>query len=568
MFKNQPTGLYILSLANTGERFGYYTMLAVLVLFLKSKFGLDEAVVGQIYGLFLGVSYFLPMFGGALADRWSYNKCVILGMTIMAVGYLVIALPSGFRSDEAITMLIVGLGLIAVGTGLFKGNIQVLIGDLYNEPRYKQQRDNGFNIFYMIFNLGALFAPMMATWLSEYSLAANGFIYNGAIPGICNAVLAGNALSAEQLAIVQQYAGSANLTEWCTAYMDALSTGYGYTFAVAFASVILSYLIYAIGHRTFKHVCIDRGGSKKSAAAATAYPELTPEQTRSRMVALFLVFGVVIFFWMIYMQNGATLTLFAENCTASECGGATRIGFNVWALLVIAVGVFALFGIFQNKTAKSRIIAGIILAACVGVIAWIYSQTPNPVTAIQPQIYQQFDPFYVVAFTPVFLAIFTWLGKRGKEPSAPRKIGYGMVMLGVAFVVMIFASLGCTVNANGQVSGSASPNWLMLTYLIMVISELLLQPIGASFVTQVAPPKYKGAMMGCWFLAAAVGNYLTSIPMLLWGKVSMPVLWAILVGLCLLAAGFIFSIMKRLEAVTSESTAPAEEATSIEAEMA
>ncbi len=560
--------MFILSLANTGERFGYYTMIAVLVLYLKAKFGFDEGVVGQFYGLFLGVSYFLPMFGGMIADRWSYNKSVILGMAIMGAGYLVIALPNGFRSGEAVTMLIVGLALVAIGTGLFKGNIQVLIGDLYNDPKYAQQRDNGFNIFYMIFNLGALFAPMMATWLSEYSLSAQGFVYNGALPGICNAVIAGETLEPEKMAILAQFAGAANPAEWCAQYMDALSTGYGYTFGVAFVSVVVSYLIYALGHRTFKHVCIDRGGKKKDAQAAAAYPELTPEQTRSRIVALMLVFGVVIFFWMIYMQNGATLTLFAENCTASECYGATRIGFNVWALLVFAVGVFALFGIFDNKSKRGRWVSGLVLLACAGVIAWIYSITPNPLTAIQPQIYQQFDPFYVVAFTPVFLAFFTWLGKRGKEPSAPRKIGYGMVMLGVAFVVMIFASFGCSVDQYGNVSGSASPNWLMLTYLIMVISELLLQPIGASFVTQVAPPKYKGAMMGFWFLGAAIGNYLTSIPMLLWGKVSMPVLWGILVALCLLAALFMFSIMKRLEAVTSGDTPSPSDPDTIEAEMA
>ena len=194
-----------------------------------------------------------------------------------------------------------------------------------------------------------------------------------------------------------------------------------------------------------------------------------------------------------------------------------------------------------------------ILAAVAGLLVYFYSSTPAIVDGIQPQQYQQFNPFYVVALTPVSLAIFGWLAKRKKEPSAPRKIGYGMVLAGVAYGVMLIGSLSI-VGTNAAVS----PDWLISTYLLLTFAELLLSPMGISFVSKVAPPKLKGSMMGGWFAATALGNYLVSIPMLLWGKIPVWTLWGILIIICLCAAGFIFSIMKKLEAATAD--APAEPA--------
>jgi len=269
------------------------------------------------------------------------------------------------------------------------------------------------------------------------------------------------------------------------------------------------------------------------------------------VVALLLVFAVVIFFWMVFHQNGATLTEFAKSCTSPEASGWTRIGFNVWALLSIAVGVYAAFNLFQSKGTLSRVIS----VAIIGLVGWalwyFYSVTPDPLTGIQPQEYQQFNPFYVVALTPFSLAFFGWLAKRKSEPSAPRKIGYGMIMAAVAYGVMLVGSLAIT-----GTSASVSPNWLISTYLLLTFAELLLSPMGISFVSKVAPPKLKGSMMGGWFAATAVGNYLVSIPMLLWGKISTAMLWGILVAICLVSAAFIFSIMKKLEAATSDSPAP------------
>lgn len=555
MFKNQPSGLYVLALANTGERFGYYTMLAIFLLFLQAKFGLDSTVSGQIYAGFLALVYFMPLVGGWVADKWSFSKCVVTGLTVMFVGYLVMAIPTDIRSTSSLVILCAALFLISCGTGLFKGNLQVMVGDLYNEARYSGQRDAAFSLFYMAINIGSMFAPMAATAMCNMALKAKGLTYVASLPELCNRFLDGDENGAELLNVISENgmnAGS-DLAAFASEYITTLSTGYSYAFAVACVSLIVSFIIYFAGRRTYAHILTDKKAPGAVKTAVAAGPELTPAQTKQRVVALLLVFAVVTFFWMVFHQNGATLTEFAKSCTSPEAGGWTRIGFNVWALTSIAVGVYALFNLFQSKGIVSRIVSLLILCAVAGALTYFYNSTPDPLTGIQPQQYQQFNPFYVVALTPVSLAIFGYLARRKSEPSAPRKIGYGMIMAAVAYGLMLIGSLSIV-----GTSASVSPNWLISTYLLLTFAELLLSPMGISFVSKVAPPKLKGSMMGGWFAATAVGNYLVSIPMFLWGKIPTALLWAILVAICLVSAAFIFSIMKKLEAATADSPAPAD----------
>lgn len=553
MFKNQPAGLYVLSLANTGERFGYYTMLAIFLLFLQAKFGLDSTVSGQIYAGFLALVYFMPLIGGWVADKWSFSKCVVSGLGIMFLGYMVMAIPTDIRSTSSLVILCAALVLIACGTGLFKGNLQVMVGDLYNEARYSGQRDAAFSLFYMAINIGSMFAPMAATAMCNLAMKAQSFTYVASLPAICNAYLDGSENAAELIAVATENGMNpgSDLAAFASNYISTLSTGYSYAFAIACGSLIVSFLIYFLGRRTYAHILTDRKLPGAAKTAAAAGPELTPAQTKQRVVALLLVFAVVIFFWMVFHQNGATLTEFAKSCTSPEASGWTRIGFNVWALMSVAVGVYAIFNLFQSKGLVSRLISVVIIALVGWALWYFYSTTPEPLTGIQPQQYQQFNPFYVVALTPFSLALFGWLAKRKSEPSAPRKIGYGMIMAAVAYGVMLVGSISIV-----GTSASVSPNWLISTYLLLTFAELLLSPMGISFVSKVAPPKLKGSMMGGWFAATAVGNYLVSIPMLLWGKISTAMLWGILVAICLVSAAFIFSIMKKLEAATSDTPAP------------
>ena len=169
MFENQPKGLYALALANTGERFGYYTMLAIFVLFLQANFGWGEGLAGTVYSTFLMLVYFLPIVGGAVADKIGFGRCVTLGILVMFIGYLLLAVPAG-NGVAAIAMMAAALLLISVGTSLFKGNLQVMVGKLYDDPRYATQRDNGFSIFYMAINIGALFAPTAAVKLHQWAM--------------------------------------------------------------------------------------------------------------------------------------------------------------------------------------------------------------------------------------------------------------------------------------------------------------------------------------------------------------------------------------------------------------
>lgn len=583
MFKNQPAGLYVLSLANTGERFGYYTMLAIFLFYLQAKFGLDATWTGQIFSIFLALVYFMPLFGGWIADKWSFSKCVVSGIVIMFIGYALMTAPTPVRSTPSMLILFAALLLIAAGTGLFKGNLQVMVGDLYNNPKYSERRDAAFSLFYMAINIGSMFAPSVAVSLKNLALRNAGFLTNNSMAAavsnwcidtdnftnmptdhdtlksmtdfaIQNGMAEGGNLSEFLSAYLARFAAECNmaamnLQDFALDYITAFSTGCSYAFGVACISLIVSFLIYILGRKTFAQKADDKKDAKAAAVMQNKAPELTPQQTKQRVVALLLVFAVVIFFWMVFHQNGQTLTEFAKSCTSPDATGATRIGFNLWALVAIAAGVYALFAIFQSKSKAAKIVSGIITLG-IGVIIWsIYDTTPAVVTGIDPATYQQFNPFYVVALTPFSMAFFGWLASKGKEPSAPRKIGYGMLMAGLAYVVMVFGSLHL-VGTNGDVS----PNWLISTYLLLTLAELLLSPMGISFVSKVAPPKLKGAMMGGWFAATAVGNYLVSIPMLLWGKIPTWTVWMILIGLCLLSAIFIFSIMKKLEAATSDSS--------------
>ena len=506
MFEGQPKGLFALALANTGERFGYYTMLAVFALFMRENFGMTADAAGDFYATFLAFVYFLPFVGGILADKFGYGKMVTIGIVVMFLGYLLLAVPLG-AEDTAYYAVVGALALISIGTGLFKGNLQVMVGNLYDDPRYADKRDAAFSLFYMAINIGALFAPTAAVEIMDY--AQNELGYN-------------------------------------------LADSYHFAFGVACASLILSIAIYYIFRGSFKHV--EGGVAKKSNVASAAVEELSPAETKARVIALCLVFAVVIFFWMAFHQNGLTLTYFANEFTAKSSTGVQSMLFDVWNLVAIIVIVYALFSLFQSKTGKAKTISGVVLFVAVAFLGWQYTNITE--VAVSAPIFQQFNPFYVVALTPVSLAIFGALAAKGKEPSAPRKIAYGMLVAAAGFAVIAFGSMGlltpneqATIAAAGGELTLVSPNWLISTYLVLTFAELLLSPMGISFVSKVAPPKLKGMMMGGWFVATAIGNYLTKVGSTFWGDLSLVAVWGIFIVLCLLSALFMFIMMKRLEKV-------------------
>ena len=502
MFKGQPKGLYALALANTGERFGYYTMIAVFSLFLGANFGLTEGQAGLIYSVFLALVYFLPVVGGALADRFGYGKMVTIGTVIMFLGYLVLSIPLG-GNTLALTVMAVALFLISFGTGLFKGNLQVMVGNLYDAPEYEEKRDSGFSLFYMAINIGALFAPTAAI----------------------------------------------KIKAWAESIGYSSNDAYHFSFAVACAALIVSMLIYYAFRSTFRHV---EGGKKKEGAAEES-KELSPEETRSRITSLCLVFAVVIFFWMAFQQNGLTLTFFADQFTAKSSTGIQSMLFDVVNLLMLIVIVYSGFLFFQSDSKKGKWLSVAAVIAASAVLVWKYTRLDGAVEISAP-IFQHFNPCFVIALTPVSLAIFGSLAAKGKEPSAPRKIAYGMLVAAAAYGLMVLASTGLNTPEMQKAAGDAgtfvSPNWLIGTYLILTFGELLLSPMGISFVSKVAPPKYKGLMMGGWFLATAIGNLLVQVGGHLWGSIPLWIVWAVFMVLCLVSAAFMFSMMKKIEATT------------------
>ena len=557
MFKGQPKGLYALALANTGERFGYYTMLAIFLLFIQAKFGFDSATATQIYSIFLAGVYFMPLFGGWVADRIGYGKCVTLGIGVMFLGYACLAIPTA--PDTMGKVLMFGaLALIAIGTGMFKGNLQVMVGNLYDDPRYAAKRDSAFSLFYMAINIGAMFAPSMAKAVTNFFLSKQGLVYDANIPALAHQYMDGvitpeNTEKLQALASSMQGAAGMDLGQFSQYYIENLSNSYSYGFAVACISLIVSVAIYFSCRNWFKHT---EASAEKAGNSANAAPvqELTAEQTKSRIVALLMVFAVVIFFWMAFHQNGATMTIFARDYTAQSAEGFTRIGFNIWSLALIAISIYTLFSVFQSETNKAKAISAVATLALWGGAYALYAGMA-PSISIQPSDFQQFNPFFVVALTPISLAIFGSLAKKGKEPSAPRKIGLGMVVAALGFLILTLGSMGLASpkELGGTVSPDlVSPNWLISTYLVLTFAELLLSPMGISFVSKVAPPKYKGMMMGGWFAATAIGNYLVSVPGLLWDKLPLWGVWTLLISLCLISALFIFSILKRLEKATSD----------------
>ena len=502
MFNKHPKGLVAASLANLGERFGFYTMMAILVLFLQAKFALSPKEAGLIYSTFYFSIYILALVGGVIADKTrNYKGTILTGIVLMAVGYVLLAIPS--EATEAnktmlLTMTCVALFVIAFGNGLFKGNLQALVGQMYDNPKYASMRDSGFSLFYMFINIGAIFAPPAAVGVRNWWLIHNGFAYNADLPELCHGHLAGTLQpqAAENFrALAAEVSGQAvtDLDAFAHAYLNVFSTGFHYAFAVAIAAMLLSLAIYVINKRRFPDPTSKETAAKGGAAAV----EMSPQEVRQRIMALFAGFGVVIFFWFSFHQNGLTLTLFAKEYTDLN-----------------------LFGM--------------------------------PITA---ELFQSLNPFFVVFLTPLVMAVFARQRARGKEPSTPKKIAIGMGIAATGFVIMALGSysanlpLHADIIAAGVSPVKVTPLLLMATYLVLTIAELYISPLGISFVSKVAPPKYQGIMQGGWLGATAVGNQLLFIGAVLYESIPIWMTWTVFVVACCISMFTMLFMLKWLERV-------------------
>ena len=602
MFKQHPRGLIVAFFTNMGERFGFYTMMAILVLFLQARYGLDEEAAGEIYSWFYFGIYALALIGGLLADYTKKYKTVILfGQIIMFSGYAILALPG-----LPLALTIAGLFTIALGNGLFKGNLQAVVGQMYDDPKYSKFRDSAFMVFYMGINVGAFFAPFAATGIRNWWLKSNGFLHDGSLPAVCHQYINGTLEDPAKLQVLANKVSLngpvTDLQAFAHSYLEVFARGYNYAFGIAAIAMLISLAVYLVYSKLLPNKekiassSTDVKIEKKPltgvfallaalAVGAAIYfttanrdiafafglfagfvawiVQISTKEERPRIMALLMVFLVVIFFWMSFHQNGLTLTFFARDYTVKTVSAFTYMFFTLENILSVIVFIAGIVLVLAKNSAKLKIFGGALLLAGGG-LAYYFFSNAGVENSISPEIFQSFNPLFIVSLTFPVMAFFLWLNKKGLEPSTPKKIGIGMIIAAIGFTLVLVASLNLVsphelkfVDESGVTkfnpvpdTSRVMPYWLMSSYLILTIAELFLSPMGLSFVSKVAPPRFQGLMQGGWLLATAVGNKLLVVGSFFWGKLDLSQLWLIFIVCCLLSAAFIFSIIKRLEKVT------------------
>jgi len=402
-------------------------------------------------------------------------------------------------------------------------------------------------------NVGAFFAPSAATAMSNMILKRSDLFYEPRIPNLAHRFLDGSLTDTKelmQLAEAQLGGSVTDLAAFCHTYIESLSQSYNAGFAVAAGSMIVSLLIFTIFKKHYKSVDFTERQKEKNEDMKDQVVKLTPAQTRKRLIALGLLFFVVMFFWMAFHQNGFTMTVFARDYTVSKVSAFTYMFFDLRAFLPILIAIIGIIVLFRKSAKRQHnLIGGIVALAGIAVAYLVYLSYGSEMT-IYPQKFQHFNPIFIVFLTPVIVGMFSALRKKNREPSSPRKIGIGMFLTAIGFVILILAALNLASpeELKGGVSDALiSPYWLIGTYFTLTIAELFLSPIGISYVSQIAPPKHKGLAQGGWLGATAMGNLLAGLIGRFWDTLELWQFFLILVVMCTLSALFVFSVMRILE---------------------
>ena len=514
MFKGHPKGLISAALSNMGERFGYYIMNAVLVLFLCSKFGLSDATAAIIYSCFYCGIYILSLVGGIIADKTqNYKGTIQAGLVTMATGYILLAIPiTATDANQAwlLPLTCFALLMIAFGNGLFKGNLQAIVGQLYDNfeaeeakkgeealKLAKDKRDSGFQIFYVFINVGGLIAPFVAPLIRSWWLKVNGFIYNAKLPALCHEQLNGT-LSGDKLANYNELSASAVVEAGIafepTAYLEIFNQGVHFSFIASVLAMLISLTIFLCTKKKLptpaKKVATESVGYTAEEKLAMA------KEIKQRLYALFAVLGIAIFFWFSFHQNGASFSLFARD--------------------------------FMD-TSK-----------------------------VAPEFLQAINPFFVIVLTPVIMGFFAMLARKGKAVSTPRKIAIGMGLAALAYIFLAIFSyimgypsatdyLALPVEAQEETRAGV---WVFfVTYFFLTVAELFISPLGLSFVSKVAPKHMLGLCQGLWLGATAVGNAFLFLGSMMYNAIPLWLCWTVFVVICLISMGVMFGMVKWLERV-------------------
>jgi POT family proton-dependent oligopeptide transporter len=520
VFKDHPPGVKVLFFTEMWERFGYYLMLGILVLYMRDTvmggLGFSYETAAEVYGTFIALVYLTPFFGGMLADRRiGYRRSVVTGGILMGIGYLMLAIP-GTKS------FFLALGVIALGNGFFKPNMSTLVGRLY--PADSPLRDAGYNIFYMGVNIGAFICNFVAALLRNRF--GWGWAFAAAGVGMFLAVLI--------------FISNQRLLRDAPDRGDGSDIEEGVVGRLVAQVVLPAVVAGTIGYLFLGPVF---GSATNAAFVFAALPVLVyyavlwlraPREEKGPIGALLSIFAVVVIFWMIFHQNGSTLTFWTEENTRREAGllapALTTLHLHQDATIGVTIqDPDAQGSYWRNVPADRRPAEGV------------------KVTLVSTELFQSINPFFIIIFTPLVVAFFAWLRQRGREPSTPAKIAWGMVITAVSTVFMI----GAVVVSHGGLD-KVSPLWLLGTYAVITVGELFLSPMGLALVSKLAPARVTALMMGGWYLATSIGNKLAGVLAGFWERIPLLGIFSINLVAALLAAIAIALMTPRIRRIMAE----------------
>jgi len=536
---SHPKGLKYLFLTEMWERFGYYLMLGIFLLYLidVDGMGLAPGEASDIVGTYLGLVYLTPFLGGLIADKLlGYRKSILIGGLLMAAGYCTLAIPTN-------TALWIAILLIIVGNGFFKPNISTLLGNLYSDDKYKSKKDAGYSIFYMGINVGAFICNFVAAYMRN----TYGWGYAFIVAGIGMLIgvivfLMGTRHIKDADVIVRSKESTSDVTK-ALLYVFAPAIVCG-----AIAWMIPGDIFGSDANDAFLFGCIP---------VIIFYASLifrSPKEEKSQIKALLTIFAIMVVFWMVFKQNATTLTTFAESYTERSVNPSVADKAKVFGMVQ---------EITYEKTAVSKMDDKLRTITDENGEVVKTEDYPNyfknvPVDErpqegqaeqlISTEIFQSINPFFIIILTPVVLSFFSRLRLRGKEPSTPAKMGWGLLITGMSSLVMALAVIYTDIYTD-----KASALWLIGTYGVITVGELLISPIGLSLVSKVSPKKITSFMMGGWFLSTSLGNKLSGVVAGFWDMFDNKAYYFLMnFGACLLAAIAIMFLVKWLRNIINQ----------------
>lgn len=502
--RNHPKGLPFLFLTEMWERFGYYLMLGIFVLYMidadKGGLAFPDVNAYDIFGTFIAFTYLTPFLGGFLADRkLGYIKSIYLGGTLMGIGYLGLALPG-------LAFFYTSVALVIIGNGFFKPSISTLLGNLYSEEPYKEKKDAGYNIFYMGINTGAFICNIIAAFMR------NKFNWSAAFASAGVGMFVGLII----FTIGLKHYRHVNVLKPAEKGDMSIMKVVAIVFVPAIAAGILGWLIPGdlLGSDStdaFIFACIPVVGFFLS-----LYFRANKEDKRP-IGALLAIFAVSVMFWAVFKQNGTALTNWAKFYTDRQVSESIE---KPVSSLYLAEKVSSKTGTVTDYDDQFRVNKdeqGNPVKA-EGRDVYFKNMLPEKIPEdgsdiylVNTELFQSVNPGWVVALTPVVVAFFAFLRKRKKEPSTPSKIVIGLFISALSTLVMVAAVY---IGNNGAVK--VSPLWLIACYGVITIGELFLSPMGLSLVSKLSPPRLTALMMGGFFLSTAIGNKLSGVLASMW----------------------------------------------------